>query len=79
MPEAVPLGLDEYLAGGIRPRIIDAAAALFRQRGFNAVSMIEAGQAVGLSKPGLYHHWPNKEALLLSIVGITGALLLRQL
>ncbi|CQR84929.1 TetR family transcriptional regulator [Paracoccus aminovorans] len=32
-----------------------------------------------MSKPGLYHHWPNKEALLLSIVGITGALLLRQL
>lgn len=79
MAEALPLGLDEYLAGGVRPRIIDAAAGLFRQRGYNAVSMIEVGQAVGLSKPGLYHHWPNKESLLLSIVGITSELLLRQL
>ncbi|CAM3181893.1 transcriptional regulator, TetR family [Paracoccus aminovorans] len=79
VPEALPLSLEDYLEGGIRPRIIDAAATLFRQRGFNAVSMIEVAQAVGLSKPGLYHHWPNKEALLLSIVGITSALLLQQL
>lgn len=78
MSETV-IGLDEYLEGGPRRRVIDAAAALFRKRGFNAVSMTEVAQAVGLSKPGLYHHWPGKEALLLAIVGITSELLLRQL
>jgi len=73
------IGLDEYLEGGPRRKVIDAAAGLFRSRGFNAVSMIEVAQAVGLSKPGLYHHWPGKEALLLAIVGVTSQLLLRQL
>ena len=79
MTSDVLIGLDEYIKGGPRQRIIDAAAQLFRKRGFNAVSMSEVSQAVGLSKPGLYHHWPGKEALLLAIVGLTSELLLRQL
>jgi AcrR family transcriptional regulator len=73
------ISLNEYLEGGARRHVVDAAAALFRKSGFNAVSMIEVAHAVGLSKPGLYHHWPNKEALLQAIVGLTSELLLRQL
>lgn len=79
MAEPVLISLDEYLEGGARRHAVDAAAALFKKSGFNAVSMIEVAQAVGLSKPGLYHHWPSKEALLQAIVGLSSELLLRQL
>ncbi|MEB8386729.1 TetR/AcrR family transcriptional regulator [Rhodobacteraceae bacterium KMM 6894] len=58
---------------------MDATAALFRKSGFNAVSMIQIASAVGLSKPGLYHHWPSKEALLHTIVKLSGELLLAHL
>ncbi|MCZ4353752.1 TetR/AcrR family transcriptional regulator [Roseovarius aestuarii] len=58
---------------------MDTAAALFRKSGFNAVSMIEIASAVGLSKPGLYHHWPSKEALLHTIVKLSGELLVAHL
>ena len=73
------ISLAEYLEGGARRHVVDAAASLFRKSGFKAVSMIEVAQAVGLSKPGLYHHWPSKEALLQAIVGLSSELLLRQL
>lgn len=73
------ISLDDYLDGGPRRRVIDAAASLFRSKGFNAVRMIEVAEAVGLSKAGLYHHWPSKDGLLLAIVAITSELLLRQL
>ncbi|WP_313613780.1 TetR/AcrR family transcriptional regulator [Agrobacterium sp.] len=81
MTESHLITLDDYLgSAGVGPRrIIDAAAALFRRRGFIPVSMIEVAQAVGLSKPGLYHHWPNKEALLQVIARLSGELLLRQI
>ena len=31
----------------------------YQESGFEVVSMIEVAQAIGLSKPGLYHHWPS--------------------
>ncbi|RJE85847.1 TetR/AcrR family transcriptional regulator [Paracoccus onubensis] len=52
---------------------------MFRDRGFAAVSMIELAQAVGLSKPGLYHHWPSKDAILHTIVRLSGEILLDHL
>lgn len=75
------LSLSDYLAdpSTTRRRALDAAAKLFKERGFAAVSMIEIGQAVGLSKPGLYHHWASKEALLQTIVRLSGEILLRHL
>lgn len=79
--EAVFLTLDDYLAdpSTMRRRALDAAARLFKARGFAAVSMVEIAQAVDLSKPGLYHHWPSKEALLQTIVRLSGEILLRHL
>ncbi len=75
------LSIDDYLSGNpeIHCRIIDAAARLFRQHGFSTVSMQDIGQAVGLSKAGLYHHCPSKGRLLAEIVRLAGELLLRQL
>jgi len=41
-----------------------AAAGLFAQRGFHGVSIDDIGGAVGMSGPGLYRHFPGKEAVL---------------
>lgn len=73
--------LDEYLGedGGARGRIIAAAARLFRERGYQQVTMLDISSAVGLSKAGLYHHCPSKDLILADIVGLCGQILTRQL
>jgi AcrR family transcriptional regulator len=43
--------------------ILDRAAALFARRGFAKTSVADVAAAVGLSKAGLLHHFPSKEAL----------------
>ncbi|UOY02398.1 TetR/AcrR family transcriptional regulator [Blastococcus sp. PRF04-17] len=43
--------------------ILDSAAALFARRGFAKTSVQDVADAVGLSKAGLLHHFPSKDAL----------------
>lgn len=43
--------------------IVDRAAALFARYGFEQTSLQAVADAVGLSKAGLLHHFPSKEAL----------------
>ena len=43
--------------------ILDRAAALFARRGFARTSVQDIAHAVGLSKAGLLHHFPSKDAL----------------
>lgn len=45
-------------------RLLDAAAGLFRDRGYGAVGTAAIGAAVGMSAPALYHHFSNKHELL---------------
>lgn len=47
-----------------RAALMRAAARLFAERGYNAVSTVELGEAVGMSGPALYNYFPSKEALL---------------
>jgi AcrR family transcriptional regulator len=47
-----------------RSEILAAAAALFARRGFHGVSIDDIGAAVGMSGPGIYRHFANKEAVL---------------
>ncbi len=51
-----------------RQDVLDAAAHLFRTKGFHATSMAAIGAAVGLLGPSLYYHVESKEALLYEIV-----------
>lgn len=50
-----------------RDDIVAAAAQLYRRQGFAATSMRHIGDHIGLSKAGLYHHYPSKDALLNAI------------
>ncbi|MGZ3144619.1 TetR/AcrR family transcriptional regulator [Lentzea chajnantorensis] len=48
---------------GVDESILDAAAALFARHGFEQTSLKALADAAGLSKAGLLHHFPSKEAL----------------
>lgn len=54
-------------AGQRRAQIVDAAAHLFRQRGYNSVGIDDIGAAVGISGPAVYRHIASKEALVAEI------------
>ena len=59
-----------------RDQILAVAAELFARHGFHGVSMDDLGQAVGISGPGLYRHFPSKDAMLREmLIGISERLL----
>ena len=51
-----------------RAEICRTAAQLIRERGFEATSLAEVAAALGISKSGLYHYTPSKDALLFEIM-----------
>ena len=53
---------------GMRHKILQSAAALFTAHGYDGVSMRELSEACGLSKPGLYYHFADKETLFLAVL-----------
>jgi AcrR family transcriptional regulator len=59
-----------------REQLLLAAATLFAERGFRAVSVEDLGGAVGISGPAVYRHFPSKEAVLANLlVGVSQRLL----
>jgi AcrR family transcriptional regulator len=53
-----------------RQMIVDAAARLFRTKGYHATSMADIGAAVGRLGGSLYYHVDSKEGLLYEIVEV---------
>ncbi|MDT3381186.1 helix-turn-helix domain-containing protein [Labrys neptuniae] len=47
-----------------RRRILDAASRLFRDKGFDAVSVAEVMKATGLTRGGFYGHFDSKDDLI---------------
>lgn len=52
-----------------RRRILDIASKLFRDKGFDAVSVSEVMKAAGLTHGGFYGHFGSKEALVAETIG----------
>src|ERR1700720_423511 len=48
--------------------ILAAARQLFSKRGYRGTSLASIAEAAGLSQPGLLHHYPSKDALLLAVL-----------
>jgi AcrR family transcriptional regulator len=48
-------------------QILDAAAALFYEKGFHGVSVDEIGERVGISGPALYRHFGGKDEILATL------------
>jgi AcrR family transcriptional regulator len=51
-----------------REKIINAAIKFFAQNGFRGTKLSEIAQAVDMSEPGLLHHFPSKNHLLISVL-----------
>ena len=49
-------------------QILETAARIFCEKGFDKASMDDVADAVGLTKAGLYHHIGSKEELLFEIM-----------
>jgi AcrR family transcriptional regulator len=54
--------------------ILDRAAALFARHGFEHTSLQTVADAVGLSKAGLLHHFPSKQALHQAVLALADTL-----
>jgi AcrR family transcriptional regulator len=50
-----------------RTRILEEAAKLFTEKGYETTSVQDIAQATGLSKAALYHHFRSKEEVLYEI------------
>ncbi len=63
--------MDGRIARGERTRlaVLDAAVAMASVEGLEAMSLARLAGATGVSKSGLFAHWPDKETLQLAIVG----------
>ncbi len=51
-----------------RPRILDAAARLFRQRGFHATTTRAISEIVGILSGSLFHYFRSKEQMLFEVM-----------
>ncbi len=59
-----------------RATLLEAAAGMFAERGFNGVSIEDLGAAAGVSGPAVYRHFPSKQAVLEALlVGVSERLL----
>ena len=56
-----------------KQRILDKALELFSARGYDAVSVGEIAEAVGIRAPSLYNHFPGKQAIFDAIMESTAA------
>jgi AcrR family transcriptional regulator len=51
-----------------RRAMLDAAARLFAQRGFDRVSIEDLGAATGVSGPAVYRHFSGKQSVLAALL-----------
>lgn len=62
-----------------RNDILEAAAQVFRQKGFHGASMQDIAEAVNLQKASLYHHVSSKQEILLALLDRALELLLERI
>ncbi len=52
----------------VRKAMLNAAAELFAERGFAGTNLRDLADVLGISRPGLYYHFPNKEKILEALI-----------
>jgi AcrR family transcriptional regulator len=58
----------------VETELLERAARLFAERGFNRTTLQDVADTVGLTRAALYHYFDSKEVLLTTLVeGITAA------
>jgi AcrR family transcriptional regulator len=64
---------------GTREKILDGAARLFSQYGYNEGSIRNIAAAIGIRGPSLYHHFSSKEEITAALLRIAAETLLAEL
>jgi len=59
--------------------VVEAAAVVFRQRGYHATRLEDIAEELGMQKGSLYNYIDSKEELLLAVVTVPAAQLLESL
>ena len=67
MENAEPVTATRRKGSQTRANIQEAALSLFTERGFDATSMREIAEQLGITKAALYYHFDSKEAIILSL------------
>jgi TetR/AcrR family transcriptional regulator, cholesterol catabolism regulator len=62
-----------------RDDILEAAAQVFRQKGFHGASMADIAEVVNLQKASLYHHVSSKQEILFELLDRALELLLERI
>jgi len=64
---AVSRALDLPRADNRQSELLDAAARLFRERGYTGTTMRDIAAAAGMLAGSIYYHFPNKDSLLIAV------------
>lgn len=67
-----PFRYFEDFVEGRRGEILDAALAVFGEKGYESGTMREIAKRIGVTEPALYRHYESKEAILADIVATAG-------
>jgi AcrR family transcriptional regulator len=59
---------DRYRSNLVRRSMLNAAADLFAERGFGGTNLRDVADVLGMSRPGLYYHFPSKEKILEALI-----------
>ena len=65
-PAATPRSASHTAA---QTRIIDAALALFAERGISGTSLQMIADAIGVTKAAVYHQYNTKDEIILAVAG----------
>ncbi|AXK46226.1 TetR/AcrR family transcriptional regulator [Brachybacterium saurashtrense] len=63
-----PATVERPAVSSRREEILDAASSLFAERGYHGASLRDISRRVGISHPGMLHHFSSKDALLSAVI-----------
>jgi AcrR family transcriptional regulator len=61
------VNIEKYHHGHLREALIDGACQQIEQKGAIALNLSKLAQKIGVSQPAVYRHFPNKQALAMSV------------
>ncbi len=68
MPKTGRSSLLDEKARATRRKILVEATRLFARQGYHKTTVTDIANAIGMTQGALFHHFPNKEALLEAVV-----------
>lgn len=61
------MNIEKYHHGHLREALINGACQQIEQEGAIALNLSKLAQKIGVSQPAVYRHFPNKQALAISV------------